>query len=120
MPLHRIDALWEALKFSQQPAGGGPANGQSGVKRYRLASINDFISSISAHRGSDMTPCDSICIDESMINWYGIGCPRSSIGLPMYASIYRKPENDCEIQTAACRRSGIMLRLHLVKTAADD
>ena len=36
-------------------------------------------------------------------------------GLPQYVAIDRKPENGCEIQNAACGRSGVMLRLKLVK-----
>ena len=35
----------------------------------------------------------------------------------MYVAIDRKPENGCEIQTAACGRSGIMIRMKLVKTS---
>jgi len=120
MPRHRFDALWSALTFSRQPAGGGPANGQSGGERYRWALINDFISSINAHREAHVTPGDTICVDESMIKWYGLGGPWISVGLPMYVAIDRKPENGCEIQNAACGRSGIMLRLHLVTTAADQ
>jgi len=38
----------------------------------------------------------------------------------MYVAIDRQPENGCKIQNAACGRSGIMLRLHLVTTAADQ
>jgi len=38
----------------------------------------------------------------------------------MYVAIDRKAENGCEIQKAACGRSGIMLRLHLVTTAAEQ
>ncbi|KAI2491366.1 Transposase IS4 [Fragilaria crotonensis] len=34
---------------------------------------------------------------------------------PQYVAIDRKPENGCEIQNAACGRSGVMLRLKLVK-----
>ncbi len=36
-------------------------------------------------------------------------------GLPQYVAIDRKPENGCEIQNSACGRSGVMLRLKLVK-----
>ena len=71
MPRHRFDALWSALRFSRQPAGGGPANGQSGGERYRWALIDGFISSINAHREVHVTSGDTICIDESMIKWYG-------------------------------------------------
>jgi len=35
----------------------------------------------------------------------------------MYVAIDRKPENGCEIQNAACGRSGIILRLSVVTTA---
>ena len=38
----------------------------------------------------------------------------------MYVVIDRKPENGCEIQSAACGRSGIMIRLKLVKTADEE
>ena len=38
----------------------------------------------------------------------------------MYVAIDRKPENGCEIQSAACGRSGIMIRLKLVKTADEE
>jgi len=37
----------------------------------------------------------------------------------MYVAIYGKPENGCEIQNAACGRSGIMLRLKIFTTATD-
>jgi Transposase IS4 len=42
------------------------------------------------------------------------------MGLPHYVSIDRKPENGCEIQNAACGRSGIMLNIRLVTTAVDE
>lgn len=35
----------------------------------------------------------------------------------MYVAITRKPENGCELQNAACGRSGIMMRLHVVSSA---
>jgi len=116
---HCFDALWSALTFSRQPAGGGPANGQSGGEHYRWALINDFISSTNAHREAHVAPRDTICVDESKIKRYGAGGPWISIGLPMYVTIDRKPENGCEIQNAACGQSGIMLRLHRVTTSAD-
>ena len=33
----------------------------------------------------------------------------------MYVAIDRKPESECEIQNSACGRSGIMMRLQIVK-----
>ena len=38
----------------------------------------------------------------------------------MYVEIDRKPENGCEIQNAACGRSGVMIRLKIVKTAEEE
>jgi hypothetical protein len=38
----------------------------------------------------------------------------------MYVAIDRKPENGCEIQSAACGQSGIMIRLTLVKIADEE
>ena len=50
-----------------------------------------------------------------MSRWYGQGGHWINHGLPQYVAIDRKPENGCEIQNAACGRSGVMLRLKLVK-----
>jgi hypothetical protein len=41
-------------------------------------------------------------------------------GLPMYVAMKRKPDNGCEIQNSACGKSGIMMRLKLVKTADEN
>ena len=61
-----------------------------------------------------------ICVDESISRWYGHGGHWINIGLPMYIAIDRKPENGCEIQNSCCGRSGIMMRLKLVKTAKEQ
>ncbi|KAG7366471.1 transposase IS4 [Nitzschia inconspicua] len=42
------------------------------------------------------------------------------MGLPIFVAIDRKPENGREIQNATCGQSGFMLRLKLVKTAAEE
>jgi len=119
MPRHRFDARWSALTFSKQPKVGPAADDPSG-ERFRWALFNDFISSINAHREAHVTHGDTICVEESILKWYGLGGRWIPVGLPMYVAIDRKPENGCEIQNAACGRSGIMLRLHLVTTAADQ
>ena len=69
------------------------------------------------HRANYFTPSDCICVDESMSRWYGQGGHWINHGLPQYVAIDRKPENGCEIQNSACGRSGVMLRLKLVKGA---
>lgn len=67
-----------------------------------------------------VSPSETICVDESISRWYGQGGHWISRGLPHYVAIDRKPESGCEIQDAACGRSGLMLRLRIVTTAADQ
>jgi len=112
MSRRRFDALWSCMTFSQQTGGADDA---SEKRRWQL--INDFIASINDHRASRVSPSDLLCVDESMCKWYGQGGHWILRGLPMYVAIDRKPENGCEIQNAACGRSGIMLRLSVVTTA---
>jgi hypothetical protein len=50
-----------------------------------------------------------------MSRWYGKGGDWINEGLPHYIAIDRKPENGCEIQTACCGTSGIMMKLRIVK-----
>jgi len=108
----RFDSLWSCVVFSEQKSGGRDDSEQS-----RWEFITDFIESINAHRDAHMSPSEYICVDESMCKWYGEGGPWIKRGLPMYVAIDRKPENGCEIQNAACGRSGIMLRLSVVTSA---
>jgi len=101
-------------------AGGGPADGQSGGERYRWALINDFTSNVSAHQEAHATTGETICVDASLTKRYGLGMSWSSIGLRMIFAIDHLPENGCEIQNVASGRRGIMMRLDIVTTAADQ
>ena len=38
----------------------------------------------------------------------------------MYVAMDRNPENGAEIQNTACGRSGIMIRLRIVKSASNE
>jgi len=111
MPRSRFDALWSSVTFSEQAGDADDSEGS----RWQL--INEFVSSINSHRAARVSPSDLICVDESMCKWYGQGGHWILRGLPMYVAIDRKPENGCEIQDAACGRSGIMLNLSVVTTA---
>jgi len=111
----RFDSLWSCVVFSEQKSGGRDDSEQS-----RWEFITDFIDSINAHRDAHMSPSEYICVDESMCKWYAQGGPWIKRGLPMYVAIDRKPENGCEIQNAACGRSGIMLRLSVVTSAENQ
>ena len=53
---------------------------------------------------------------ESISCWYGQGGYWINHGLPQYIAINPKPEFGCKIQNSACDRSGIIMRLKLVKT----
>ena len=77
--------------------------------------IDDFVKHFNTYRADYFNPSDLICVDESMSRWYGQGGHWINHGLPQYVAIDRKPENGCEIQNSACGRSGVMLRLKLVK-----
>lgn len=119
MPRRRFDLLWSSLTFSGGAPDAQPAPGLGSEQR-RWARVNDFVESINAHRSSRVTPADTICVDESISRWYGQGGHWISRGLPMYVAIDRKPENGCEIQDAACGRSGLTLQLRIVTSAADQ
>ena len=64
-------------------------------------------------------PSDFIYADKIISIWYGQGGHWIYMGLQIYIAIDQKPENGCEIQNCACGRSGVMLRLRLVKTAEE-
>jgi Transposase IS4 len=113
----RFDDLWRFIRWSDQPSVR--QEGMSSEK-YRWLLVEDFVQNFNNHRASNFNPSDLICVDESMSRWYGQGGDWINHGLPMYVAIDRKPENGCEIQNSACGRSGIMLRLKIVKTAREE
>lgn len=110
----RFDELWTCVRFSYQP----PVRPEEVTSEaYRWALVDGFVARFNNHRASTFIPSEYICVDESISRWYGQGGDWINHGLPMYVAIDRKPENGCEIQNAACGRSGVMLQLKLVKTA---
>ena len=117
MPRKRFDDLWMCIRFSEQPPNR-PSDMTSEQYRWRL--VDDFVKNFNEHRAQNFFPSDEICIVESMSRWYGQGGHWINHGLPMYVAIDRKPENDCEIQNAACGHSGVMIRLKIVKTAEEE
>ena len=114
MTRDRFDEIWSSLRFSYQP-DECPDNMSS--EDYRWMLIADFVELFNAHRESFVEPSSEICVDESISRWYGLGGDWINCGLPMYVAIERKPENGAELQTACCGKSGVMLRLKIVKTA---
>jgi Transposase IS4 len=115
MKRKRFDELWSCIRFSNQPAQC--PEGMS-LETYRWMLIDGFIRNFNQHRANNFIPSDRICVDESFSRWYGQGGNWINHGLPMFISMERKPEDGCEIQNSSCGRTGIMLRLKLVKTSA--
>lgn len=111
----RFELIMRCVRYSEQPAER-PSDMSS--EAYRWLLVDGFIERFNSYRQRMFSPSDLICVDESMSRWYGIGGSWLGDGLPMYIQIDRKPENGCEIQNSACGRSGIMMRLKLVKSAS--
>ena len=112
MSRNRFNEMFRAVRWSKQAPYPGEDE-SSEVYRWKL--VDDFVAAFNEHRANFFNPSDHICVDESMSRWYGQGGHWINHGLPQYVAIDRKPENGCEIQNAACGRSGVMLRLKLVK-----
>jgi hypothetical protein len=76
-------------------------------ERYRWRLVDDFFDNFKKYRVSNFTKSERISVDESISIWYGQRGFWIDEGLPQYIAIDRKPENDCELQNAACGRSGV-------------
>jgi Transposase IS4 len=82
--------------------------------------IDGFVERFNEHRARMFVPSEDICVDESISRWYGQGGEWINHGLPKYVAIDRKPENGCEIQNTVCAKSGVMIRMKIVKTAEEE
>jgi hypothetical protein len=87
---------------------------------YRWLLVDGFAANFNSYRESNFCPSDLICAHESISRWYGQGGYWINHGLPQYIAIDRKPKFGCEIQNSCCGRSGIMMRLKLVKTMEEQ
>ena len=117
MTRKQFEDLWMCIRFSDQPRNR-PSDMTSEQYHWRL--VDDLIKNFNEHRVQISLPSDEICVNESMSRWYGQGGHWINHGLPMYVEIDRKPENGCEIQSAACGHSGVVIRLKIVKTAEEE
>ncbi len=104
---------WFARYSPEQPHG-------MSSEQYRWMLVNDFVANINEYRARTFVPGGHLEADESMIRWYGKGGSFVDAGIPHYAAIERKPDNGAEIQNLADVASGIMLRLKIVKSAAEE
>ena len=67
-----------------------------------------------------MTPSEMLSVDESISRWYGLGGSWSETGPSHWVGFDTKPINIYEIQSIACGRSRIILRLEIVTGKDDD
>jgi len=113
----RFDELTQHMEWSEQPEERPPGLSS---ETYRWMLVDDFVSRINSHRVQHFSPSHLICVDESISRWYGLGGSWINAGLPFYVAIDRKPEDGCEIQNSCCAKSGIMLRLKIVKSPVEE
>ena len=90
-----------------------------GDSRDRWGMNRDFIVAINDHRASHVIASQTIFADDSMSGWYGLGGDCIETGLPHYVVMDWKPENGCELKTAACGKSRIIIRIENVASAED-
>ena len=82
--------------------------------------VDDHVANFNKHRACNYHTSDSICVVESMSRWYGIGGHWINAGLSQYITIYRKPENVCEIQNTDDGFSVINMQVNLVQTSSEE
>ncbi|CAJ1960886.1 unnamed protein product [Cylindrotheca closterium] len=90
MPHNRFDSIWECLTFSRQPEQR--PEGMS-AEAYRWLLIDDFINEFNEYQAANFIPGSTICVDELIARWYGMGGHWINEGIPNYVAIDRKPEN---------------------------
>ena len=82
--------------------------------------LEDFVTHFNEYRTKLFSPSNLICADESISQWYRQSGHWIKLGLPMYVTMDRKPENGSEIRNSACRGSDIMMQLSIVKSARNE
>ena len=97
MYYHRFEQLFRCIRFSEQRVTR-PYNMTDEAYRWQL--VDDFIDAINEHRKANFTPSGLMCVDESIVRWYGLGGHWISKGLPHYVALDRKPENGAEIRNS--------------------
>ena len=59
--------------------------------------VEDFVTHFNEYRTQLLSPLDLICTNDYISRWYGQGGHWINLGLPMYVSMERKPENGADI-----------------------
>ena len=87
--------------------------------QYRWLLVDDFTGRFRTHRSDNFFPGSNICVDESMVRWYGHGGDWINRCFPHYIYIDINPDNGLEVQNSACGECGIMMRLKVLKGGSD-
>jgi hypothetical protein len=117
MTRHQFEDIMRYVRWSDQPDKRAE---EMGFKKHQWLLVDDYVQRFNSHQSANVQPSELICVDESMSRWYGNGGDWINLGIPQCIVIDRKQENGGEIQDASCGKSGIMLRLKVVKGAEVD
>ena len=117
MNRNRFDILWRHVRWSHQPDVRGEGMSH---EAHRWKFFQDFVTHFNQYHTNLFSPSDLMCDDESISRWYGQSGHWINLGFPMYVEMYRKPEKGAEIQNSACERSGIIIRLRILKSAKNE
>ena len=82
--------------------------------------VEYFVTNFNEYRTQLFSPSDLIYSDESLSRWYRKGGHWINLCFPIYVTIYRNTENGEEIHNYACGRSGVMMRIRIVKSANNE
>lgn len=82
--------------------------------------IDDFVEIFNEHRKANYSPSDKLTADRSMSPWYGLSGFWGNMDPSPCTALEGRPENACEIQDLCDGRTGILLRLSIVKTARKE
>ena len=117
MNRHRFDILWRHVRWIHHPDMWDEVT--SHETHWRKL-VEDFVTNYNEYHTQLFSPSYIICADESISKWYGQGGHWINLGLQIYVAMDRKPENGEEIQNSACGRSGVMMRLRIVKSEKNE
>jgi hypothetical protein len=84
MSRNRFDDLFSAIRWSYQPI---TRLDEVLSEQYCWMLIDNFVKNFNKHHESYFNPSDTICVDESMSQWYGQGGHWINHGLPQYIAI---------------------------------
>ena len=116
MSRDRFEHLFTYVRFSDRPKSK-PRTMANETYAWKL--VEDFVDAVNEHKASHVYPGSIICIDESIVRWYGIGGEYLKEGCPHYVMMNSKPDFGMELQTSACAQSGVMLQMKLVRSTSE-